>query len=136
MFHRSLIGIRHAGSFKTLRKTGKIRLRRTFFAMIGSYLSDRQQINLDGTCTDNRQIPTGVPQGSILGPLHFLLHINGLDACSGDSKVTIIAGDTTLINAGNIEILSIQEDIELVSNCLVSKKLTVKADKCELMLLG
>ena len=76
--------------------------------MIKNYLSDRQHINLDGTCTDNKHIAMGVPQGSLFGPFLFLLHMNCLDASSGDSKVTMLADDKTLINAGNIKILSLQ----------------------------
>ena len=61
--------------------------------------------------------------------------MNDLDANSGDSEVTKFEDDTTL-NAGIIKFFSTQEDIESVLSWLVRNKLTMIADKCELVLLG
>ena len=60
--------------------------------------------------------------------------MNDLAASSGDSKITMFADDTTLINAEK-NFLE-QEDFESVSNWLLNKKLAVNADKCDLMFFG
>ena len=85
--------------------------------MIEKYLSDKgQHMNINGTCTDDRQILTGVLLGSILGRFFLLLYMNDLDAFSGDSKVAMFADDTTIMNGGLFKNYSLQEDFESVSN--------------------
>ena len=66
------------------------------FGLILSFLSNRRfVVVLDGKCSQEYSINTGVPKGSILDPATFLLDINDLpdDAICG---VTLYANDTTL----------------------------------------
>ena len=64
--------------------------------LIESYLSSRQQrVILNGKSSDWSFITAGVPQGSVLGPLFFLIYINDLvDDVSSDAK--LFADDTSL----------------------------------------
>ena len=63
---------------------------------IGSYLSNRQQFTVvDGHKSDSMFINIGVPQGSVLGPLFFLLYINDIVKCLIYSKATLFADDGT-----------------------------------------
>ena len=50
------------------------------------------------SCENN--IPCGIPQGSILGPLFFLLYINDLPACLDNSTPRLFADDTNLTVSG------------------------------------
>ena len=66
-----------------------------------SYLSGRmQKVEIDGTISENRTVRMGVPQGSIMGPLLFLLYINDLPAAA-NLKCVIFADDTNLLIKGN-----------------------------------
>ena len=65
--------------------------------MFKSYLSQRQQqVSIDSTNSRFRPITCGVPQGSILGPLLFLLFINDLPLYTSNVSTDMYADDTTL----------------------------------------
>lgn len=69
------------------------------YKIIDSYLSDRIQIvKWQGRNCDKRNIDVGVPQGSILGPVLFLLYVDDLPANVSCHKSFIYADDTTIIN--------------------------------------
>ena len=73
-----------------------------------SYLSDRQQtIECDKGLTGFSNVPSGVPQGSILGPTLFLIFINDLPLCFKHCSSDLYADDTTVhtkdSNVNNIE---------------------------------
>ena len=64
---------------------------------VKSYLTQRQQcVILNGCCSGWREIQAGVPQGSILGPLLFLVYINDLPEYIL-SKIFLFADDTSLM---------------------------------------
>ena len=65
--------------------------------LIKNYMSNRYQyIELNDTKSQNLPIKTGVPQGSILGPLLFLIYINDIALVSNIFQPIIYADDTTL----------------------------------------
>ena len=62
-----------------------------------SYLSGRQQfVSIDGQRSDSLLIKQGVPQGSVLGPVLFLLFVNDIPLHLTNSTVDIYADDTTI----------------------------------------
>ena len=72
-------------------------VRGTALRWFESYLSGRQQyVEFNGICSDSRQIKCGVPQGSILGPLLFLLYINDLYNVSKVVDFILFADDTNI----------------------------------------
>ena len=66
------------------------------FVLIDSYLSNhKQRVVLNGESSNWSSISTGVPQGSLLGPIFFLVYINDLvENVSSDAK--LFADDTSL----------------------------------------
>ena len=69
----------------------------TALRLFESYLNERQQyVDLDGTNSNYNRILTGVSQGSILGPLLFIIYINDIGQSSKHFNFIIYADDTTL----------------------------------------
>ena len=67
-----------------------------------SYLTERKQyVTIDNVNSDHASIKHGVPQGSVLGPLLFLIYINDLHTCIKHSTTRHFADDTNLIHILN-----------------------------------
>ena len=66
------------------------------------YLTDRKQmIDLDGELSETIPMKLGVPQGSILGPILFLIYVNDVNKCNTNTTYTKFADDTTVLTSGN-----------------------------------
>ena len=63
-----------------------------------SYLKNRKQfVSIDGFVSNNKRVSTGVPQGSLPGPLLFLIYINDLHTCAKYSKTYYFADDINIL---------------------------------------
>ena len=66
-------------------------------SFLNSYLSNRsQKCHINGFLSSEKMIRCGVPQGSILGPLFFLLHVNDLPQYLSKTNPRLFADDTNL----------------------------------------
>ena len=105
-----------------------------------SYLSNRKQYVSYNSCnSDLKDIICGVPQGSILGPLLFILYVNDITNTSNILDFILFADDTTIdYSHKDIEsqISLINDELKEVCNWFKANKLSVNASKTNCMVLG
>ena len=121
-----------------LLKLNKYGIRGIANTLIASYLNNRKQfVSFNGTNSDVTDITCGVPQGSILGPLLFILYINDLHLISDTGMPILFADDSSLfIQGDDINTLCHLMNIELnkVYNWVNSNKLSLNIEKTHCML--
>ena len=97
-----------------------------------SYLTNRQQhVTVLGSKSHKRTIIHGVPQGSVLGPLLFLIYINDLPKSIKSSEVYHFADDNTSLKKLN---KNINHDLKLLCEWLRANKISLNSSKTELIL--
>jgi len=80
-----------------LQKLEYIGIDSNYISRFESYLTKRMQyVNIDWCHSTQKQVKLGVPQGSILGPVLFLIFINDLSKVLALSEADIYADDTTI----------------------------------------
>ena len=104
-----------------------------------SYLTDRSQVvTINSHLSDSQNINIGVPQGSVLGPLLFIIYVNSLPD-SVTCKCIMYADDTTLLCSSS-DPISLQSDLTSsltsIANWFKVNKLTLNVKKTKLMIFG
>ena len=112
--------------------------RGTFLKFLMSFVRNRKYfVNINGMNSNTRTVNIGVPQGSTLGPLLFLLYINDMKNCSSILQFTQFADDTTSAYSCK-NLLDLQQILEReilkVTHWLAANKLILNLTKTHCML--
>ncbi len=104
------------------------------------YLNDRFHItSVNGSRSNEQKSVCGIPQGSILGPLLFILYINDLPNYVSNVNVSMYADDTAIYyssNDVNDIVDKMNNDLVNVDKWLAKNKLSLNVDKTNFMLIG
>lgn len=123
-----------------IAKLRKIGIQEKTLKWFESYLFGRKQrVKFNGVVSDEISNDLGVPQGSILGPLLFILYINELGDCLKYCKIKMFADDTLIyIIFDNTEdaCSKLNEDLSFLFKNLCQHKLRLNVSKTKAMLIS
>lgn len=126
---------------RMLKKLYNYGFRETVYLWLNNYLNDRKQNVKFGDCiSTDLTVELGVPQGSILGPLLFIIYVNDIvEAVSSDCKIHLFADDTVLYVSNrdiNVAVNNLQKNLDNICKWLAVNRLKINVDKTKLMILG
>ena len=123
-----------------LIKLSNLEMDTQLLSWIQSYLANRTQIvAVGGDQSSSLPVISGVPQGSVLGPLLFLVYINDITAhVSPTSKLALFADDMTLYRciSSPADYTVLQTDITAISVWVTNNSLSLNSNKCCFMLIS
>ena len=108
--------------------------------LVNSFLENRhQRVKINGSFSAYRQLPLGVPQGSVLGLLFFNIYISDLLLSIQDTDICNYADDTTIYacdnNIDNV-LTRLENDSNIIIQWFADNFMKLNTDKCHLLILG
>ena len=120
-----------------LHKLHAYGIRGKLLSWLKAYLSDRTQtVVINGKPSSSAKVVSGVPQGTVLGPILFLIYLNDLNKCLKHSVTSSFADDTRIKKTINntIDTQILQEDLNKAVNWSEKSNMVLHQDKFELLI--
>ena len=126
--------VSHSQLLKVLHDIG---FRNNAYNLMESYLSQRKQyVKVNNFLSNERLVEYGVPQGTVLGPILFIIYLNSLLAINSSGVIISYADDTAIFYSDDTWVnlkLKVENDIINLINWLNYKKLTINYDKTKFL---
>lgn len=117
-----------------LRKLYELGIRGSLLRWMESYLRNRSQaVVVGGFCSDFINVSSGVPQGSILGPLLYASYLYDIGSCFQHARFLMYADDTKIyMNVNNQkDCLNLQADLNKMGCYYLENRIGINIKKCQ-----
>ena len=125
---------------RLLEKISRCGIKGNYLGWMKEFLMNRRQrVVVNGVASDWRDVISGVPQGSVLGPLLFVIYINDLPSCmENGSQIYLYADDTKILKAIEEEngCCRLQRDLNNMKKWTEKWLLSLHPDKSRYMRIG
>ena len=129
-FSKAFDSVCHA---KLLSKLNSLGITGSLLKWFTSYLSNRKQrVVINGSFSSWATVKSGVPQGSVLGPILFLLFVNDMPQVLGSSKLSMFADDSKCFKTikSLADTITLQNDLTSLYSWSIANELRFQPSKC------
>ena len=136
-FRKAFDCVQHPMLIDKLKKLG---LSPLVIDWVNSYLTNRKQrVYANDTYSDYQNVTQGVPQGSVLGPLFYIVYANDISQVVKKCKLALYADDTVLYTSHrnfDVSVKYLQEDIDSLMAWCENNGIRANTDKTKVMVFG